>query len=97
MSISSMFFENFRSLSYVIKSWVLTSDFMTYQSPARLMALMDRMQGDKNLCSDINGVGIGDTVYLVDTLNLHPFRFTIVPTHRFDRSVGYITIESYLG
>lgn len=79
-----------------IRTWWLTSRFVTYQSPLRLLQLQHTCALQQR-CRNATRIALGDTVHLVDTERYHQYRMTLVASHQHQPLSGQLAWDSYLG
>ena len=91
-----MFERWFSAYCLALRTWWLTSRFLTYQSPLRLSLLFE-MHEQQVRCRNLARVDIGDTVRLVDIERAHQYRMTLVDSRKSQPLTGMLAVDSYLG
>ncbi|UUM30622.1 GreA/GreB family elongation factor [Vibrio japonicus] len=91
-----MFERWFSAYGAALRTWWLTSRFLTYQSPLRLLLLFETHERLAR-CRNLARVTIGDTVSLVDIERSHYYRMTIVDSRKNQPLTGMLAVDSHLG
>ncbi|EIO4083573.1 TPA: GreA/GreB family elongation factor [Vibrio parahaemolyticus] len=91
-----MFERWFTAYCLALRTWWLTSRFLTYQSPLRLLSLFEAYE-QQTQCRNLARIAIGDTVRLVDLDRSYQYRMTLVDSRKSQPLAGMLAVDSYLG
>ncbi|AEH31798.1 MULTISPECIES: GreA/GreB family elongation factor [Vibrio] len=82
-----------------LKSKIITSLFVTYQSPLILLTLFERIEAESlaRYSTAERRVNVGDRVSFVDTEKCQPYQIIIVLGERNNPNDGLVSLYSYLG
>ncbi|WP_257970629.1 GreA/GreB family elongation factor [Vibrio parahaemolyticus] len=86
----------FTAYCLALRTWWLTSRFLTYQSPLRLLSLFEAYE-QQTQCRNLARIAIGDTVRLVDLDRSYQYRMTLVDSRKSQPLAGMLAVDSYLG
>ncbi|EMQ4279663.1 GreA/GreB family elongation factor [Vibrio alginolyticus] len=91
-----MFERWFSAYCLALRTWWLTSRFLTYQSPLRLLSLFETCEQQAH-CRNRTRIAVGDTVRLVDVERAYQYRMTLVSSRKGQPMTGMLAVDSYLG
>lgn len=91
-----MFERWFSAYCLALRTWWLTSRFLTYQSPLRLLSLFEICEQQAH-CRNRARIAVGDTVRLVDVERAYQYRMTLVSSRKGQPMTGMLAVDSYLG
>lgn len=91
-----MFFRLIRSGTTSLKSFLLTSDIITYHSPLFLQSILDKYEYSRDVPCN-HRIAIGDRVEFVNIKTNKPFQVIIASSIHNNPKQGFISIYSYLG